>query len=301
MGSKPCNPEEGQEMAKEACKLMMTKIVPKTLEASQEVHIAAPEKELAAIKKMAVDLRAASTEAKAQVNAAGHHAAESVEKLAQGAGGALGSLLSKAAGAVESVVDKTAEVAGGGLEAALGHLADALDKQLKALDEKFASAGKDIVSSKSADIQTVYTELIASCEYTNAVDWCQCKGDNGISSQFHEAMMAQLTAKLLPMVQATASSGVIQAWNSSITSFNSANEKLGSHEWGAKFKQPTISLDINKYIADTIAQQLCVVMGQKEKDVRAFASNDKLLYAVLATEKKPITKEDYTAWKKGSF
>jgi len=302
VGSKPADPAEQNEMCKEACRAVMTTIVPKALECGSEVTITAPEKELASIRKMATDLRAAAAEAKAKVAEAGHTAAGSVEKIAASTGGAMGTLLAKAATAVESVVDRTAEIAGGGLESALTTLADGLDGQLKALDGKFATVGKDIVENKKEELTAAYAEQIAACGFEHAaVSLCQSKGNDtaAINTAFHKHQKQQITDKMSPIVKAAAASGIVKAWNSSIEKVNSANAKLGSTEWGAKYKQAPINLDINKYIADQVLTQLGAVMGRKETELRSTgASGDKLLSVCLS--RREISKTAYDAWKKGS-
>lgn len=276
----------------------MAAVVPKALDSASEVVIAAPDKELASLRKTSTNLRNAAAEAKAKVAETGHAAAGGVDKLAAKAGGGLGSLLSKAANAVESVVDKTAEIAGGGLEHALIALADALDGQLTKLDGKFSTVGKDVLENKKEDISATYNELISACAFEGAQSACQSKGTDGISESFHTQMMPQLTEKMAPHVKAAAAGGVAAAWNSAIEKVNSANEKLGSTEWGAKYKQEPINLDINKHINEQIWTKLGAVCGKKEAELRSAPGDNKLLSTCLA--KKGISKPSFDAWKKGN-
>lgn len=298
IGSKPASPSEQNEMCKEACKSVMTTIVPQALASGSQVTITAPEKELASIRKMATDLRAAATEAKTKMAEAGHTATGKVGSIAASTGGAVGSLLTKAVNAVDSVVDKTAAIAGGGLEHALTALADGLDNQLKSLDDKFATIGKEILENKKENITAVYSEQITACSFDQAPSLCQGQGSDAITAAFHVQMRQALAEKMSPIVKEAAASGLAAAWNSAVDKVNSANEKLGSTEWGAKYKQAPITLDFNKFVADQMVTKLETVLSQKERDLRSSPPDNKLLSVCLA--KKEITKTAYDTWKKGS-
>merc|ERR1712113_668746 len=101
---------------------------------------------------------------------------------------------------------------------------------------------------------------------------CRGAGESALSMHLTVAMVKALASQLLPIVQEEIDKhAVTKAWDLAIEQTNKLIEGMQDKvpDLMDKYGPTKIELDINLYIVTEVIQQIAIIMGKKEAEVRA--------------------------------
>jgi len=233
--------------------------------------IVVPPNEVNQFRDNAKRCREAGEEMKAKINevAGDGNAAAVGEKVASG--GFMGNMIGMAASAVDKVAEVTGDAAGKALNLALSTAADGMDAAVDAIEKPFTEVGRDIVKAKEKEIVDIFVKYINGFDFPNAFSLVRGKKTDAISTTMTVAMVQPLAKELLPIVQAEIDKhAVTKAWDLAIEKtnemINMMQEKVP--DLMDKYGPKPIKLDINIHIVTKVIEQIAVLMGTKETEVR---------------------------------
>jgi len=261
---------EKQRVCNIACKEMET-ITAKYAISQFDKIIVVPPEEVNQFRDNAKRCRAAGEEMKAKINevAGDGNAAAVGEKVASG--GFMGNMIGMAASAVDKVAEVTGDAAGKALNLALSTAADGMDAAVDAIEKPFTEVGRDIVKAKEKEIVDIFVKYINGFDFPNAFSLVRGKQTDAISTTMTVAMVQPLAKELLPIVQAEIDKhAVTKAWDLAIEKTNEMIKMMQEKvpDLMDKYGPKPIKLDINIHIVTKVIEQIAVLMGTKETEVR---------------------------------
>lgn len=286
-GSQPVPATDVQktEMMNLALKEMMLAIGTHAINSGKEVKVPAPLDQVGKIRDFVTNIRKAATESKDKMAGGDGKAAGAAAAVAEKAGGGMmGGMmggLAKVAAVADQGLDAAGNAAGSAAQVALNGVADAIDAGIQSLDGAFAKVGEEVAGAKIDDIIAVFKAVINDRKIDvpqtvvrgaaphGRAEATACAKD-AASGYITDQAKGELVEKMLPVCKdAVAGSAACISWKKVIESYNAANEKLGSlGEYGQKFKQEPITLDIDKYIVEQIVLGYRALMATKEDELR---------------------------------
>jgi len=262
------------------------------------MKVQAPTDEMAAVRKMADTIHKLSAEIKGKLEAGQEKldqkldsAVDSAAKMAKNLGGDFfGKATETALDAGAAVLDKGTELAASGtglvFEKLLDGLAKTLDAAIAAIDEPFATVGKDIFNAKKTEIIKCYCDIIdgESCrikEPQEAVrgaapygeaEYKACQPDKCVRTmqkQCTEEMQKQMGQVVLEEVKKHV---VTSTWDSLIKAYNSCIDELNKfvdkYEILKGLSMEKFKLDICTYIVNQTIIEFYVLMANQEIEIR---------------------------------
>lgn len=187
-------------------------------------------------------------------------------------GGMLGGLVGAAAAVADKALDVAAEGAGKAFNLACHTFAEAMDKFVEEIEKPFTECGQEIVKVKHKEITDIMIKYINDYTFQNAFALVREKGPNAISDNLTRAMVGPLAKQLLPIVQEEIDKHVVtKLWDAAIEQTNAMIEKMQATvpDLMEKYGPKPIKLDINIFIVTGSITEICRIMGEKEKSVRA--------------------------------
>jgi len=265
----PATDEQKVEMMQFAVKEMMITIGTHAITNGKDVNVKAPLDQVGKIREFVTSTRTAAAESKEKMAGGDGKAAGAAAAVAEKAGGGMmGGMmggLAKVAAVADQGLDAAGNAAGGAVEAALNGFADAIDAGIKSLDDAFDKVGDEVTAAKADDIIAVYKAVINDRKIDSpqtlvrgAAPHGKAEADacakNAVSAYIADKAKDEMVEKMLPVCkEAVQASTACKSWKKVIDSYNQANDKLGTlGEYGQKFKQEPITLDIDKYIVEQI-------------------------------------------------
>jgi len=280
----PATDEQKIEMMQFAVKEMMITIGTHAITNGKDVNVKAPLDQVGKIREFVTSTRAAAAEYKDKMAGGDGKAAGAAAAVAEKAGGGMmGGMmggLAKVAAVADQGLDAAGNAAGGAVEAALNGFADAINAGIQSLDDAFDIVGDQVTAAKADDIIAVYKAVINDRKIDSpqtlvrgAAPHGKAEADacakNAVSAYIADKAKDEMVEKMLPVCkEAVQASTACKSWKQVIDSYNKANEKLGSLEITAKFKQDPITLDIDKYIVEQIVLGYRDLMATKEDAFR---------------------------------
>lgn len=212
-------------------------------------------------------------------------------------GGFLGGMMASAAAAVDSAADMASAGAGAAIELAMNTLADGMDKGVAAVEKPFTEVGRDIVKAKEKEITDIFVAYINGYDFQNAFALVRGNQTDAISTALTVAMVQPLAKQLLPIVQSEIDKhAVTKAWDVCIEQTNKAIDtmKEKAPDMMEKYGPKKVELDINIHIVTEVIQQIAIIMGKKETEVRkapAGLSRKPKLFEACFTQSLELTVE----------
>jgi len=267
---RPLNEEEKNAVCQIACKEMEVITATHATKSFDQIQIKPPDV-VNQFRDNATRCRAAGAEAKDKIADAtcGDVAGDIGKKVASG--GFLGSMVGAAAAVADKAIDVGAAGAGAAINGALCLLADGMDKAVDAIQKPFTEVGRDIIKAKEKEVTDIFIAYINGWDFPNAFNLVRGGQADAISVALTVAMVQPLAKQLLPIVQAEIDKhAVTKAWDVAIEQTNSMIKTMQEKvpDMMDKYGPKPIELDINIYIVTEVIQQLAVIMGTKEAEVR---------------------------------
>jgi len=280
---KECTPEQKAQLCALMGKEMMLLCVGPALSKCDKIKVPAPP-EVTRLRKDVAQLREGAADAKQQITEAGSAAAPAPKEADGSKQGFMSGMLAKGAELAGKASESVAGVVASGAEAALNGMADQLEKAINAVEEPFVKVGQDIVEAKKDKIKAVLDYYIANLPLVGsgaAVILVRGEEPHGpeeyakvtdaLTDHLCRKCARNLVAQLMPVCEeAIKEHTVTKRWDQVIENYNSLSAKLAAIDFAKKndLTLKPIELDIKDYIVSQCVEQIAVLMGEKELEIR---------------------------------